>query len=148
MSGSRWLPLAAFALALWATPGRPQDAAPACGDFLAKAAWRPATLHFVDCEKLEIYGAPALRAHYRTSGADAAAVEALLSARTHMPPLRFNCCGWETAPASPKSPPAGRLALDGAIYEVSMTSGETPVNARAQWPTIEEFQVYVTRFLE
>jgi Domian of unknown function (DUF4952) len=115
-----------------------------CGDFLANKKNKPSDLKFVECKKINLHGVDALEAVYRVSGAKAASVETSLVKSTKMPKLRYVCCGWESSTISGKSPvTAGSFLFKKNWYEVSMTSGESPINQRAKWGEIEFFSVSV-----
>jgi hypothetical protein len=129
--------------------GPARGSSAACGDFMRMAGVQAPELAFVACKSLEIHGLPAFRAEYRVAGAQAGEVEALLTKRAQMPPLRYLCCGWESQPADPAhQSPAGSLTIGGNRFEVSMTSGETMVNRRGDWAKIPVFEVYVVRYLD
>jgi hypothetical protein len=117
-------------------------------DALALAGLKAPGSTFLGCERVREHGLRALRLRYGASGATAAEMEARLSAHTGMPALRYACCGWETAPVRPGGSVSGVLTVQGVRYEVTMTSGETPVSDRARWPEIPRFSVVLTRFLE
>jgi hypothetical protein len=153
--------LSAAMLALLLTAGinaraaRPRNAASVianeitCGDFLGQSNKKPPALEFVRCEKILQYGTPALVAHYRVAGINAAAVETSLIKSARMPRLRFLCCGWESAPISPKSHArTGVYAVHGQRFEVTMTSGESTVHKRQRWAEIPYFTVKITVYTE
>lgn len=85
-------------------------------------------------------------ARYRVSGSRAAAVEALLVGRYGMAPLRFACCGWESArPGSPRK--AEVFTVGGKRYSVDFTvnmfSDEALVRERSGWGKIPSFTILV-----
>lgn len=137
-----------------AIPARAGDE-PACGDFLAEAGMKPAALDFVECAPDYHAQLRVLRAHYRVSGENAAAVEDFLVRETGMRPLSFVCCFWEPLPSEGSRfgylpheqwRNAGDERPD--RYEISMTSGETVYSARNEWDRIPAFHVTVDLFLE
>lgn len=128
-----------------ATPALKNDL-PVCADFLAKVGKKPPSLEFLECRKVVAYGLAALESNYRVKGADAVASEAYLVKISHIPRLRFICCGWDSFPigSSPKSR-YGDLKMDGREYEISMSSEET---LEKRWKEIPFFYVRVTVYLE
>ena len=85
-------------------------------------------------------------ARYRVPGSRAASVEALLVGRYGMAPLRFACCGWESArPGSPRK--AEVFTVGGKQYSVdfavNMFSDESLVRERSRWGKIPFFTIQV-----
>jgi hypothetical protein len=128
-----------------------------CADFLEQLRRVPKGLEFVDCRRVNEHGSVALQANYRVSGAKASDVETYLVNTSGMPPLRFICCGWESAPRHPRTqrgygvyrlPKSMRPSADVTQLHISMNSGETLVNQRSDWPRLEYFQVRALLYIE
>jgi hypothetical protein len=130
-----------------------------CADFLALLRRVPAGLEFVDCQYVSVNqrDSAAMQANYRVRGTQAAAVEAYLVNTSGMPPLRFICCGWDSAPRHPRTqrgygvyrlPTHMRPSADVTQLHISMSSGETLVNQRAAWPSLEYFQVRALLYIQ
>jgi Domian of unknown function (DUF4952) len=130
-----------------------------CADFLALLRHVPAGLEFVDCQYVSVnqHDSAAMQANYRVRGAQAAAVEAYLVNTSGMPPLRFICCGWDSAPRYPRTqrgygvyrlPKHMRPSADVTQLHISMSSGETLVNQRAAWTNLEYIQVRALLYIQ
>jgi hypothetical protein len=130
-----------------------------CADFLAQLRRVPAGLEFVDCQYVSVnqINSAAMQATYRVRGVQAAAVETYLVNTSGMPPLRFICCGWESAPRYPRTqrgygvyrlPTHMRPSADVSQLHISMSSGETILNQRTAWPGLEYFQVRALLYIQ
>lgn len=134
----------------WQAPTRPvvavQAITPAaaekeCGDFLARMGKKPPRLAYAGCTfQADRQGKP-LRALYRVSGRNAAAVEVYLIKAVRLNKLRRSCCQWD-------SPPSQFRDARGREYSVTMTSDETPIASRKAWPRIARFEVVVEKLTE
>jgi hypothetical protein len=130
-----------------ASAGEPvkRSDATVCGDLLLRLEQKPQRLNFLGCRFDRVYGLRALVGEYRVEGRYAALIEHYFVEVANMPILRFACCGWDSIGTGRRD---GWLK-DGAIsYQISMTSGETVLNRREDWPRIAWFQVTVVRYLE
>lgn len=119
----------------------------ACADFLADARRKPRLLQFQKCERTSIHGTAAFRATYRVPGTGAAAVESQLVRSVKMPRMRYMCCGWESMSRA-GGITQGHFYNKGARFDVSMSSGDTPVRERRRWVDIATFEVSVVSYLE
>jgi hypothetical protein len=122
-------------VALGITRILPGSNAPTCTDFLANAGVRPKGLTYLSCEPARNAQIPVLRAQYEVSGIHAGVIEAQLNERFGMSSLKFLCCGWE-----PKDGGVGQRRDErGFAYLVSMTSEETILRQRTDWPRLKFF---------
>lgn len=114
------------------------QAAPQCQDFLGALGTYPKSIEYLGChQEPELQTAP-LIATYRVKGAEAAAAEAHLQQTYGMGHLQFFCCMWDSLRRF------HRDRQSGIGYEFLMTSEETPVNQRPQWPQITFFYITVS----
>ena len=129
------------AAAMGRSIAEPAKPAPRCGDFLARAGWRPPHVIYLGCQyQLDRQGKP-LRARYRVEGRHAAAAEAYLRVRVGLERLKRVCCYWGAAPRQVRG-------ADGRDYTVEMASGETLILTRAAWRRIPAFEITVETFTE
>jgi hypothetical protein len=127
----RFIPLVAFGISR-ILPG---SNAPTCTDFLANVGVRLKGLTYLSCEPAQNAQIPVLRAQYEVSGAQAGVIEAQLKQRFGMSSLKFLCCGWE-----PENGVVGQRRDErGFAYLVSMTSEETILRQRTDWPRLKFF---------
>jgi hypothetical protein len=99
-----------------------------CGNLLAEITIVPATMNFLDCQKIsttETY----FKARYRVSANNAANIESLLNRRFGMAKMRFVCCGWEVNGITG----TGYYRRNSNIYQIRMFSEETLINSRSRW---------------
>lgn len=142
---------AAIGLALLVAPAGSTphaSAADGCADFLAAVGHKPRHVQFVGCAPGHDAQLRVLQATYRVKGAHAAQVEHYLIRHTHMPPLRFLCCGWEPWAAGAQAHHGVLPRRHPPADTVTMASGETLVSRRADWAQIPAFHVRVTRYLD
>ncbi|WP_263911849.1 DUF4952 domain-containing protein [Achromobacter sp. 79A6] len=128
-----WLPSPALAQAA-PTPG--------CEDFLAALGDKPDFIEYQGCRlEMRVQGKP-LVARYRVDGAAAALAESYLRRQFGMPPLQFQCCGWQTPPQF------WRDLRTGEGYTIGFGSEETLLSSRSQWSQIPSFHIRVERYTE
>ncbi|MBB1624340.1 hypothetical protein A9974_03705 [Achromobacter sp. UMC71] len=115
---------------------------PGCQDFLEALGGKPDFIEYQGCRlELRAQGKP-LVARYRLDGASAAQAESYLQRKFGIAPLRFQCCGWQTAPQSWRDPSTGRE------YLIGFGSEETLYSSRSQWGRIENFHIRVELYTE
>ena len=113
----------------------------ACADFLAAMHTKPTHLEFLGCKRrTDLQGQP-LEARYRVSGTHAAAVEHFLVTEFKIKELHRTCCVWESTQNSYRDDRLGLLLI-------SMSTEETTVTSKSQWPKIRYFYVTVARYTE
>jgi len=110
-----------------------------CGDLLADAVSSTHGLELVSCQPSHVGQLAGLVAEYRVAARDVDGVEARLVAETGASPIRFACCGWESAPHV-------FIGRDGEHYQLVMRSArETDERARERMP---DLTVTVAQLLE
>lgn len=116
-----------------------------CGDILLRFEHKPRRLDFLGCRMDKVYGLRAIVSDYRVEGRYAEPIEHYFVKAANMPVLRFACCGWDSIGTARRD---GWLQDGAASYQISMTSGETLLRRREDWPRIPWFKVTVIRYLE
>ncbi len=138
------LPPVLLLAALLLPPAAQAQAAPTpgCQDFLQALGDKPDFIEYQGCRlEMRAQGKP-LVARYRVDGASAAQAESYLQRKFGIAPLRFQCCGWQTAPHFWRDPRTGHE------YLIGFGSEETLYSSRSQWGRIENFHIRVERYTE
>ncbi|MEH6457501.1 MAG: DUF4952 domain-containing protein [Cocleimonas sp.] len=118
-----------------------QAAEPSCADYLKLNNSKPTHLTFRSCEKGKDAQLRVLSATYTLEGKYANEVESELNKMLKMPKLKFACCRWYTQGN-------GSFSHDGYNVSIRMSSEETILRHRDDWPKISEFYVTATLYLE
>jgi hypothetical protein len=117
----------------------PTIVAAGCGDLLAKMGKKPPGARYTGCTSHPEQQAAPLEATYDVAGRDAAAAEAYLVRAFGLEPLRRSCCQWD-------APPKSFDDAEGGAFFITMTSDETGVRTRENWPSIPRFQIVIKMF--
>ncbi len=120
-----------------------------CADFLSELGRSHERLEFVQCERSAESQLRVLRAIYRVSGANAAALEQHFIKTARMGQLRFVCCVWEVSSTQPiPTPRYGEYRAGNDQFKISMASVETLIRERSRWAEIPTFRVEVVYFVD
>jgi len=111
----------------------------ACADLQTLLQRKPNSLHFLGCsQRSDLQGAP-FEGKYRTEGKHAAEVEEYLVNVFKIKELRRTCCVWESADNSYRDSHKRPVVI-------SMSTEETAIDERSQWPRIDHFYVTIDLF--
>lgn len=112
-----------------------------CHDILNALHRKPSYIQFLDCkQRTDLQGVP-FEAIYRVSGSQAADAEGYLIREFKIKKLSRTCCVWESAD-NPYSDAPRRS------FVISMSTQETTIDKRDQWPRIDHFYITVDLFAD
>ncbi|MBK1838881.1 DUF4952 domain-containing protein [Azospirillum sp. YIM B02556] len=112
-----------------------------CGDFLARISKKPPDLVYDGCVYLPDRQGKPLQATYHVQGRFAARVESYFMKAVRLDALKWTCCQWSSRTRQFRS-------KAGTDFSITMYSGETIFNSRAEWPSIPSFEIIVEAFSE
>lgn len=124
-----------------ALPPAPTLAPQDCGDFLAKISKKPPDLVYDGCVYLPDRQGKPLQATYHVQGRFAARVESYFMKAVRLHALKWACCLWSSGTTQFRS-------KAGTDFSITMYSGETTFNSRAEWPNIPSFGIVVEALSE
>jgi hypothetical protein len=112
-----------------------------CRDLLSSLHRKPDYIRFLNCRKrIDLQGSP-FEATYRVEGSHAAQAEQYLIKIFKIKTLSRTCCVWESANNSYRD-------ARGRSFVISMSTEETTVDKRKQWPAIQYFYITVDLFVD
>lgn len=119
-----------------------------CVDLIKEFSNLPPELKFQGCELSNESQLSVLRATYQVSGRQATKVENFLVENYQMSPLKFVCCGWESATNAEGRRYGTYSDLRGYYYEIRMYSGEVLIPEQLKRENVPNFYVEVVGYLE